>query len=545
MAESPSVAQMVLHALGNAGSQIVFGLPGAHNLAFWRPSPGLDTPRLVNVRHEQTAVYAADGWARSTGRLGAAVVTTGPGAANTLAAFGEASMSGSALVLVASEVPLRVTAAGLRRTLHQSKDQAAMFRSLAKAVFTPRSAREVAQDIGTAIATALDPPWGPVYMDIPADVLRAAAVEAPVLAPPVPRAVDEAALAAAAGLVNSAGSVAIWAGGGVVDAEAAGDLASLAFHLQAPVFTTFSSRGLLSPTDLCNVCLPPHEPEVEELLGRADLLIAVGTDFDGMMTKDARLTLPPTIVDINVDMERMSFGYDGVVPVLGDAKRALEFLLKATDKRQVGLIAGVGDVKAAVWSRLGSDPRTSDARTFVECVERTVAGTAVVGNDMTVPGYWRGNYYQPHQGRTVQYPVGWGTLGYALPASVGAAFGSDGPVLAVCGDGGFMFAVGELATIAQERLPVTVLLVNDGGYGMLRYDPRHTGEPQPGADLAGPDFVQLATAFGIPATHVTGVGLPLEKALGRALASYEPHVVVCDASLFPPKTTSPRWEEGG
>jgi acetolactate synthase-1/2/3 large subunit len=240
---------MVLHALGNAGSQIVFGLPGAHNLAFWRPSPGLDTPRLVNVRHEQTAVYAADGWARSTGRLGAAVVTTGPGAANTLAAFGEASMSGSALVLVASEVPLRVTAAGLRRTLHQSKDQAAMFRSLAKAVFTPRSAREVAQDIGTAIATALDPPWGPVYMDIPADVLRAAAVEAPVLAPPVPRAVDEAALAAAAGLVNSAGSVAIWAGGGVVDAEAAGDLASLAFHLQAPVFTTFSSRGLLSPTD--------------------------------------------------------------------------------------------------------------------------------------------------------------------------------------------------------------------------------------------------------------------------------------------------------
>ena len=115
---------------------------------------------------------------------------------------------------------------------------------------------------------------------------------------------DEAALAAAAGLVNSAGSVAIWAGGGVVDAEAAGDLASLAFHLQAPVFTTFSSRGLLSPTDPCNVCLPPHEPEVEELLGRADFLIAVGTDFDGMMTKDARLTLPPTIVDINVDMER-------------------------------------------------------------------------------------------------------------------------------------------------------------------------------------------------------------------------------------------------
>ncbi len=536
---------MVLHAFGQAGAQIVFGLPGTHNLAFWRPSPGLATPRLVNVRHEQTAVYAADGWARSTGRLGAAVVTTGPGAANTLAAFGEASMSGSPLVLVASEVPLQVTEAGLRRTLHQSKDQAAMFGPLAKAVFTPRSAQQVVQDIGTAVATALRPPRGPVYMDVPADVLRATAVSAPALVPPAPGVVDEAALAAAARVVNSAGPVAIWAGGGVVDAEAAGDLARLAAHLQAPVFTTFSSRGLLSPADPANVGLPPHEPEIERLLGSAEVLIALGTDFDGMMTKDARLTLPPTIVDVNVDLGRTSFGYGGVVPVLGDAKCALEFLLKATDRRQEGLIARAGEIKAAVWSRLGSDPRTSDACTFVECIERTAAGTAVVVNDMTVPGYWLGSYYQPHQGRTVQYPVGWGTLGYALPASVGAAFGSDGPVLAVCGDGGFMLAVGELATIAQERLPVTVLLVNDGGYGMLRYDPRHTGEPQPGADLAGPDFVQLAAAFGIPATHVTGVGLPLERALGHALASYEPQMVVCDASLFPPKTTSPRWPESG
>jgi acetolactate synthase-1/2/3 large subunit len=106
-----------------------------------------------------------------------------------------------------------------------------------------------------------------------------------------------------------------------------------------------------------------------------------------------------------------------------------------------------------------------------------------------------------------------------------------------------MFALGELATIAQEQLPVTVLVVNDGGYGMLRYDPRHTGEAQAGADLLVPDFVQLASAFGIAATRVAGVGGPLEQALGEALGSGAPRMVVCDASLFPPKTTSPRWGE--
>ncbi len=157
----PTVASMVLAALGAAGAETVFGLPGTHNLAFWQVPASPPVPRLVNVRHEQTAVYAADGWARASGRLGAAVVTTGPGAANTVAAFGEAAMSGSPVLLVASEVPLSVVEAGMRRTLHQSKDQAALFAPLAKATFTPRSAQAVAEDLADALTVALTPPQGP------------------------------------------------------------------------------------------------------------------------------------------------------------------------------------------------------------------------------------------------------------------------------------------------------------------------------------------------------------------------------------------------
>ncbi len=362
MTPVPSVANMVLHELGNAGAETVFGLPGAHNLAFWRGAPGLRTPRLVNVRHEQTAVYAADGWARASGRLGAAVVTTGPGAANTMAAFGEAAASGSPLVLIASEVPLRLTDMRMRRTLHQSRDQAGMFGPLAKAIFKPRSPQEVAQDIGRAMAAALSAPRGPVYMDVPTDVLSAPAV--PVSCPPQLTAgfVDEKALDQAARLINSAGPIAIWAGGGVVAARASAQLASLASHLQAPVFTTFSSRGVLGPADPCSVGLPPHEPEVEDLLASADVLLGIGTDFDGMMTKNAKLRLPRTIIDINVDLERTSFGYEGVWPVLGDAKVAIETLLRLTKPRDNGLITGLQQLKQRVWARLCS--RSSHARSL-------------------------------------------------------------------------------------------------------------------------------------------------------------------------------------
>ncbi|HTT89225.1 MAG TPA: thiamine pyrophosphate-binding protein [Acidimicrobiales bacterium] len=547
MTQGPSpdatVAGTVLRALGAAGAHTVFGLPGTHNLAFWRVPSGPSVPRLVSVRHEQTAVYAADGWARASGRLGGAVVTTGPGAANTTAAFGEAATSGSPLVLVASEVPQSVVEAGMRGTLHQSRDQAGLFAPLAKATFTPRSAAAVANDLASAITTALTPPQGPVYLDIPADILRGpAATDVRPTQRPV-RSVDEAALEEAADLVNSAGTVAIWAGGGVIESGAEELLSSLASHLQAPVVTTFGSRGALGSTDPGNVVFPPHEPEVEDLLAGADLLLAFGTNFDAMMTKNATLRLPGTIIDVNVDLGRAEFGYRGVFPVHGDAGAAIEGLLQSTKKRDEGLAATVPELKERVWARLKSDPRTQPATTFVSSVEGAARGNAIVMNDMTIPGYWLGNYYCPSGSRAVQYPVGWGTLGYALPASIGAAFAGELSVLAVCGDGGFMFAVGELATIAQEQLPVTVLLVDDGGYGMLRYGHRETGGPSPGTELLNPDFLQLAGAFGIVATRVDDVGAPLGSALRAAISSREPRMVVCQASLFPPRTTSPRWHE--
>ena len=143
--------------------------------------------------------------------------------------------------------------------------------------------------------------------------------------------------------------------------------------------------------------------------------------------------------------------------------------------------------------------------------------------------------------RRLTYPLGWGTLGCAFPQSLGAALSGGGPVVSVSGDGGFLFACGELATVAQEALPLTTVIVDDGGYGMLRYDQRRSGAATYGVDLRTPDFVTLAESFGVRADAVDGLDDAFSAALSRHVADPEPSVLVARAALEPPPTTSPRW----
>jgi acetolactate synthase-1/2/3 large subunit len=164
-----------------------------------------------------------------------------------------------------------------------------------------------------------------------------------------------------------------------------------------------------------------------------------------------------------------------------------------------------------------------------------------VVTDMCIPGYWLAGYWQVPAPRKLAYPLGWGTLGFGFPASLGTAMAGTGPTVCVCGDGGFMYACGELATVVQERIPVTIVLVDDGGYGMLRFDQKQAGEDPFGVDLFTPDFAALAGAFGVPSTRVEGFGPEFEQALARSIDGGEPDMIIVRASLKPPPTTSPRW----
>ena len=166
------------------------------------------------------------------------------------------------------------------------------------------------------------------------------------------------------------------------------------------------------------------------------------------------------------------------------------------------------------------------AAAFLEIMDRALPPEAVVVADMCIPGYWLAGYRQVPAPRKLAYPMGWGTLGFGFPASLGASLAGAGPTVCVTGDGGFLFACGELATVAQEHLAVTIVLIDDSGYGMLRFDQARVGDQSFGVDLAQPDFAALAAAFGLPAATVDGFGAAFERELRSAVEGEEPRMIV-------------------
>jgi acetolactate synthase-1/2/3 large subunit len=279
-------------------------------------------------------------------------------------------------------------------------------------------------------------------------------------------------------------------------------------------------------------------PEVGALWDEADLVLAVGSDLDGTMTQNWRMPAPPHLIAINVDEADAAKNYVPDVIVCGDAGQACEALaLELSGTRDPWV-----DVAAVRRRAMDSlrDGFPAEVR-FLDAFASVVPDETVVLCDMCIPGYWLGAFHPFPAPRRLAYPLGWGTLGCAFPQSLGAALAGGAPVLSVSGDGGFLFACGELATVAQERLPVTTVIVDDGGYGMLRYDQRRSGAATYGVDLHTPDFAALAQSFGVRAETVDGLEVAFAAALGRQLSDPEPSVLVARAALEPPPTTSPRW----
>jgi acetolactate synthase-1/2/3 large subunit len=537
-------AAAAVAALEGAGVELAFGLPGVHNLALWREL-GASPIRLVGVRHEQTAAYAADGYARASGRLGVALTTTGPGAANTLGGVGEAWASRQPIVVIATDIPARLRRPGVwRGVLHEATDQAGMFEPVVKKVFKVGSAEELGSVVAEAAAEALAPPRRPVYVEVPTDLLSAEAGEAgPSGRPetPPPAAPDEQHLAQAVELLDRAKRPLIWAGGGALQADAGEAVARLAERLVAPVILTYSAHGLLPPGHPCLVDGSPHVPEIGALWDESDVVIAIGSDLDGMMTMGWKQPQPPHLVAINIDPADAAKNYLPDLLVESDAAAGAAALADRCAERGglEALAKRVGDLNTAVRAELAESD--AEAIGFVDAVERALPDDAVLVCDMCIPGYWLGGFHRTPAPRKLAYPLGWGTLGCGFPQGLGAALAGAGPAVSISGDGGFLYACGELATAAQERIPLTAVVVDDGGYGMLRFDQDLKGDPHEGVDLHTPDFVALARSFGVRADEVDGLGERFEGMLGHHLRLDEPTVLVAKAALRPPPNVSPRW----
>lgn len=549
MSEQRTVGTVILEMLAARGVDVAFGLPGVHNLAFWSTEPdsggSADAPgrtvRIVGVRHEQACVYAADGYARATGRVGVALTTTGPGAINALAAYGEAAVSGVPVLLISSDVSTALRSPdGPRGILHEMGDQAAPFAALGRPARTVASAEEALLAVAEAMALAVSAPRGPAYVGIPSDILNSAWTGPPpaALAPAgiSPEAMQEQALA---DLIAASPRIVIWSGGGVSQSGAAGEAAvrSLAERLGAPVVTTYAGRGVMAGHPLA-IETSTHEPEVEAVIGGADLLLVVGSGFDAMHTKNWKMAVPARRAAISLGAE-VGRTIEWDLLIQADLIAAIDALLPLlpAEPRQPWAPT---DVRDQVQSRLRADARTSPAVDFVSAID-SWPEQGVIVTDMCIPGYWTSSHGRQPRPRRLLNPVGWGTLGYALPAAIGPA-AAGLPTLAVCGDGGPMFALGELAALVQEQLPVTLLVVDDGGYGMLRFDQQVFGHPERGVDLVTPDWELLARSFGIAFAEVADAD-ELRDALASAATRPGPSLILQRTLFYPPASTSPRWFE--
>jgi acetolactate synthase-1/2/3 large subunit len=229
------------------------------------------------------------------------------------------------------------------------------------------------------------------------------------------------------------------------------------------------------------------------------------------------------------------------VVVEGDAARVAAVLADRLGERGGldSLARRLRELGRGVRERLAAeDP---EATAFLDAIEGALPDDAILVCDMCIPGYWLGGFHRTPAPRKLSYPLGWGTLGCAFPQGLGAALAGAGPAVSISGDGGFLYACGELAAAKQEDIPLTAVIVDDGGYGMIRYDQDLHGDPREGVDLTNPDFVALAASFGIRADSVDGLGEHFGVALKGHVALREPTMLVARAALGPPPNVSPRW----
>src|SRR3954449_5142801 len=284
-----SGAQIIVDELERAGVEVCFGLPGVHNLALWS-ALRQSSIRLVGVRHEQAAAYAADGFARATGKLGVALTTTGPGAANTLGAVGEAWASRSPVLVIATDIPSTLRRPGeYRGVLHETDGQSAMFAPVVKAVHLGLARELVVPAARAAVRDALASPTRPVYLEIATDLLGAEGPEGHSARSPVFEPTPD--LSAVTELLERAERPLIWAGGGARDAGPA--VGELAARLGAPVLTTYGAAGLLGRSHPCLVGFPPHVEPAGRLWDEADVVGSIGSGPPRGPTPNIALPQPP------------------------------------------------------------------------------------------------------------------------------------------------------------------------------------------------------------------------------------------------------------
>ncbi len=493
--------QAVVAVLSAHGVDTVFGIPGGHNLAIYDALAQQQTIRHVLGRHEQGLGFMADGYARACGRVGVALVTSGPAVANLGAALGGATTDTSAVLAIASTVQSDLLGKN-RGGLHDCGESLEIMRPLCRHVCRCVSAREIPATIAGLLERLRTGRPGAAYCEIPCDVLNGEAQ----IAIPSPASGERLSpqpeqIRNAAQMLAGAGRPVLWVGTGAVASDAATEVDQLARRLGAIVVPTTLARGIL-PSDDPRVVSDDGvlKTPVTELMAQADVMLAVGSMFKQEDTAAWKAKMGQRLIHIDIDPNELGRSYAAEVGIVADAKLALQALLAALP--DTGSAEGTwcerGKQAEEAWieARRRQSPFETDALGILRSV---VPRDAILACDRCNLSYWAYRMMPVFKPRTFFYPMGYGTLGGALPQALGAKLAlPDKHVICVIGDGGFQFTATELAVAVQEKIPITVLLCNNNAYGAIRANQdKHFGGRRFGSTLVNPDFQLFARSYGI------------------------------------------------
>lgn len=529
-------AQILLESLKKEGVDVLFGYPGGAVIDIYDELPRHPELKHVLVRHEQGAVHAADGYARASGKVGCCLVTSGPGATNTVTGIATAYCDSIPLVVFTGQVPTQL----IGNDAFQEVDIVGITRPCTKHNFLVKDVRNLAKTIRQAFYLARSGRPGPVLVDLPKDVMQARTEFVwpedifmrsynPTYKPNLNQ------LRRTAEELAKARKPIILAGGGVIMANASEVLCELAHELNIPVATTLMGLGAFPANgDLWLGMVGMHGTYAANMsINHADLLVCVGARFDDRVTGRLQdFASHARIVHIDIDPTSIRKNVEVDVPVVGDCRQALEGILeicraKMADTDWSGMHADwlqtVHEWKAnhpLAYTRNGH----IKPQQVIEAMYAITKGDAIIATEVGQNQMWAAQFYTFTKPRTLLTSGGLGTMGYGFPAAIGAQFAfPDKLVINVAGDGSIQMNIQELATVVQNKLPVKVVILNNGHLGMVRqwqelfYNRNYSHTNME----AQPDFVKLAEAYGAEGYRISKPE-ELEDVLRKALTSPNP-----------------------
>ena len=556
-----SGAQTLVDALAKAGTEVLFGYPGGQVLDIFNCLP--EAPfQFILGRHEQGCAHMADGYARATGRPGVCLVTSGPGATNTITGLATANMDGVPLVCITGQVPL----GQIGTDAFQEADMNGICRAVTKHSFLVQSADEIPETVAEAFYIATHGKPGPVVIDVPKNVQQAktAAVypERVSLRAYHPECYATASqLNRLAKLVNEAERPVLYAGGGVIAAGATKDIAQLARRAQIPVATTLMGLGSFPETDPLSLRMAGMHgtAAANYAINHADLLLAFGVRFSDRVTgKLAAYAKKARIVHVDCDPASVGKNVRVDLGIVADVKDVLTTVASrvkpATHDAWLAQIAEWKKRRPMAYRQL--HPNVIMPQRVMEALDRATNGEAILATDVGQHQMWAAQYFRHTHARHFLSSGGMGTMGFGIPAAIGAAIGRpDQKVVAVCGDGGAQMTFEEIVVAVEHKLPITFVVINNGCLGMVRqwqelfYDKRYSGSiltvkgrlanERLEQDLAYdylPDLVKLAEAHGAEAYRVIDpakLDAVLKKAVRSARTTFVEVIVEPRANVYP------------